>query len=199
MRSVFAEMPKEAQMTGPWEPIAHASQDGTWVLGWHPEWDTPVCVCWERAYEAWTDGEGPCDPTPTHCLAVGPLPGRVNHAQDEREAGQPRDLTHGYCPRCQRKGVPSGMGAFTGCMSCGWRPNAPETPPRGANAAETASCEHLRTATSERTWLETCRDCGAWRDCVSGHQDTWFWREPGSFARLGGCQTPPLGARIENA
>jgi hypothetical protein len=67
--------------------------------------------------------------------------------------------------------------------------------PRGAQRDGQALCAHARFTEVRNIWIETCDDCGAWRDRVSGHPDTWFWRQPNSFKRLP-AQPPDIGADV---
>ena len=40
------------------------------------------------------------------------------------------------------------------------------------------SCRHEQWTENKATWIETCSNCGAWRDRTNAPAISWSWRDP---------------------
>jgi hypothetical protein len=40
------------------------------------------------------------------------------------------------------------------------------------------ACTHKQWTENRSTWIETCSDCGAWRDRANAPAISWAWRDP---------------------
>lgn len=62
-----------------------------------------------------------------------------------------------------------------------------------------SACEHRHIVENDSTWIETCDDCGAWRDRTNAPAVSWAWRYPASSRIIAPRQAPDIGADVPGA